>query len=177
MRWQEGDHTAFDELMPLVYHQLSLMARKRMRGERASHSFSTGDLVNEAYIKLFAHQGKQCVDRTRFFVLAARIMRHILINHANHKNTVKGGAGFIKVEMDLQDLGKLNYEQLSDLDEAIARLDKRNHLAAKMVELRFFCGFSIQEVAENLKCSPATVKRKLLLARSWLGRDLSKSAF
>ncbi len=172
-RWQEGDRDALEELIPLVYQQLCLIARKHMRGERADHSFSTGDLVNEAYFKLFGHQHKKWADRVHFFAVAGRAMRNILINHASRKNTLKrGGSEFERAIVELHQLGDRPQKVLSDLDEAITRLEKRDKYVALVVELRYFCGLTIEEMAEILPISAATIKRKLELARVWLDRYL-----
>ena len=172
-RWQDGDQAALDELLPLVYHQLCLIARNHMRGERAAHTFCTGDLVNEAYIKLFGHQHGKWADRVHFFAVAGRAMRNILINYANKKNTLKRGAEFERAAVALHRLGDRPHKLLTDLDRAIARLEQRDHHAALAVELRYFCGFTIEEMAELLPISAATIKRKLELARVWLDRYLS----
>ena len=173
IRWHEGDQGVLDELMPLIYHQLSLIARKHMRGERAGHTFSTTDLVHEAYLKLFKDQDKKWAGRAHFFALAGRAMRNILINHAAGKNTLKrGGSEFERATVALHDLGDRPHQVLSDMDEAIARLERRDKNAALAVELRYFCGLTLDEMAEVLSISPATIKRKLAFARVWLGRYL-----
>ncbi len=172
IRWQKGDSRALDELLPLVYHQLCLIARKHRRGERADHTFSTADLVHEAYFKLFGNQDKQWADRGHFFALAGRTMRNILINHAAGKNTRKRGAEYERAVVALHNLGDRPHQVLSDLDEAIVRLERRDKHAALAVELRYFCGFTVDEMAEVLPISPATIKRKLELARVWLDRYL-----
>ena len=172
-RWREGDQDALDELLPLVYHQLCLIARKHMCGERADHTFSTVDLVHEAYFKLFGNQEKKWADRAHFFAVAGLAMRNILINHAARKKTLKrGGPDNERAAVALHDLGDRPHQVLSDLDEAITRLARRDKHAALAVELRFFCGFTIAEISEVLPISSATIKRKLDLARVWLDRYL-----
>ena len=172
-RWQGGDQAALDELMPLVYHQLCLIARKHLRGERADHTYSTVDLVHEAYFKLFGNQDKKWENRVHFFAVAGRAMRNILINYAAARNTQKrGGSDFERAAVALHELGDRPHEVLSNLDEAISRLEERDKYAAFAVEFHYFCGFTIEEVTEILPISRATVKRKLELARVWLDRHL-----
>ncbi len=172
-RWQEGDPQALDELVPLVYYQLSLIAHKHMRGERADHSYSTADLVHEAFVKLYGGQEKKWENRVHFFAVTGKAMRNILINYAHRKNTQKrGGSNFERVTLDLSELGDQSPRKLEDLDEAMARLHRRDKLVALAVELRYFCGFTIDEMAEALETSPATIKRKLALACVWLDRFL-----
>ena len=173
-RWQDGDRDALDALVPLIYHQLCLIARKHMRGERNDHTFSTVDLVQEAFVKLVDNQGKQWAGRVHFFAVAGRAMRHILINHAAGKNTQKrGGSEFERAVVDIHQLGDRPQVILNNLDEAIERLALRDQQVAMIVELRYFCGFTIEELAEILPISPATIKRKLELARVWLDRFLN----
>ena len=172
-RWQEGDRDALDELLPLIYHQLCIMARKHMRGERADHTFSTGDLVNEAYTQLFGKKNKGWAGRAHFFAVAGRAMRNILINYANSKKALKRGGGQLeRAAVALHELGDRPLDVLNDLDEAITRLERRDPQAAVAVELRYFCGFTIDEIGDVLPISRATIKRKLKLAQVWLDRYL-----
>lgn len=172
-RWQEGDREALEELMPLVYQHLSLMARKFMRGERSSHTFSAADLVNEVYLRLFDNYEKQWESRVHFYAVAGKAMRYILINHAAKKKTQRrGGDEFERAIVAMHELGDRPQKVLSALDEAMERLKHRDLPTATMVELRFFCGFTIEEVADTMNSSPATVKRKLQFAKHWLDRYL-----
>jgi len=171
-RWQQGDSNALNELAPLVYHQLCLIARKHMRGERVSHSFSTADLVHEAYFKLFGNQDKQWANRVHFFALAGRAMRNILINHAAKRNTQKRGGEFEQAAVDLHNLAEIPHQTLGHLNQAITELEQRDHETALLVELRYFCGFTLEEMARALPYSSATIKRKLKFARVWLDRHL-----
>ncbi|CAM2064700.1 Sigma-70 family RNA polymerase sigma factor [Sulfidibacter corallicola] len=171
--WKKGDDDALDVLLPMVFHQLQAMARKHLRGERADHTFSTMDLVNEAYCKLFSRQKSDWNDRVHFFAVAGKAMRNILITHAVRRGTQKRGAGQIQwVPVDLQIVGEKSEEDLRGLDEALDALAKKNREAALIVELHFFCGCTLEEIGRMLEVSQATVKRRMKLAKAWLGRYL-----
>lgn len=172
-RWQDGDQEALEELIPLVYRQLRLMARGYMQRERADHTFSTTDLVHEAYFKLFKKEKGQWNDRVHFFAVAAKAMRYILITYAHRRETQKRGGNDIQwIPMDLQELGSRPAKVLSDLDEAIDGLEKKDKQAARMIELHYFCGLTIDELAQSFELSTATVKRRMSFARAMLGKYL-----
>ena len=172
-RWQDGDREALEELMPLVYHQLCVMARSFMRGERMSHTFSASDLVNEVYLRIFDGYEKQWESRIHFYGIAGKAMRHILINHAARKKTLRrGGPHAERAIVAMHELGDRPQKILTELDEAIERLRRRDQLIAVMVELRYFCGFTIEEISQTLEKAPATIKRKLQIAKTWLDQYL-----
>ena len=173
--WGEGDQNALDELFPLVYNELHRQAAKYLRGERAGHTLQTTALLHEAYLRLAGHGRGRWESRFEFFAFSAKIMRNILVDHARGKQREKRGAGALKVslaEMNFlvsqPDLG------LIALDEALDRLDKIDQQQVKVVELRYFAGLSLEETAEALQISRATVARDWNVAKAWLHRELTR---
>jgi RNA polymerase sigma factor (TIGR02999 family) len=147
-----------------------------MARERSGHTFQTSDLINEAYLRLVNQQSVEWQDRTHFFAVAAQIMRRILIDHARSYQYAKRGAGAEKIPLD--GVAVVNQERASELvalDEALVRLAAYDARKSQIVELRFFGGLSIDETAEVLKISPATVKRELQAARLWLNRLMTEN--
>lgn len=174
-KWQGGDRAALDELLPLVLHQLRAKARSLLAHERRDHTFSTSDLVNEAYQKLFAMGAGSWKDRGHFFAVAGKVMRNILITHAYSRNTQKRGGGEVeRVPIDLTTLGDEPFQVLTELDEALELLETRDQMTARVISLHCFCGFTIEEVSQILPVSASTAKRKLKLGRAFLGRCLSR---
>jgi len=171
--WSEGDQKAFDQLMPIVYHELRRLARHYMRGERAAHSLQTTALVNEAYLRLVNYKRMHWQDRVHFFAVSAQVMRRILVEHARRHN-LKRGAGVQHVSLEEGSLvnGQPDADlvALDDAMNALAQIDQRK---VKVVELRFFGGLSVEETAEVLKVSPVTVMRDWSAAKTWLYRELT----
>jgi RNA polymerase sigma-70 factor (ECF subfamily) len=171
--WSEGDRGALDRLTPIVYDELRRLARQYMRGERPGHSLQTSALVNEAYMRLVDYKRMQWQDRAHFFAVSAQLMRRILVDDARRHNLKRGG-GVPHVSLDEAALmGGGRSADLVALDgaiEALARLDPRK---AKVVELRFFGGLSVDETAEVLKISGITVMRDWSTAKAWLYRELA----
>lgn len=164
-----GRKSALDELLPLVYGELRLLARSHLRRERPDHTLQTTALVNEAYMRLLGGHELPWSDRAHFFRAAAEAMRRILIEHARARNRIKRGGGRIRVSLSRLNLG--NEEELDEilaLDEAIGRLEEQDPRAADVVRLRFFAGLSVQETAKALEMSERTVKREWAFARAWL---------
>jgi RNA polymerase sigma factor (TIGR02999 family) len=177
LRWRSGDNKALDELIPLVHAELRRLARLHLRRERSSHTLQTSDLINEAYLRLLKQQSVEWQDRAHFFGVAAQIMRRVLIDHARSYQYAKRGAGAEKIPLD--EVAVVNQERASELvalDEALVSLAAYDARKSQIVELRFFGGLSIEETAEVLKISPATVKRELQAARLWLHRMMSESS-
>jgi RNA polymerase sigma factor (TIGR02999 family) len=169
-----GDRAAFDELFPVVYEALRDIARRQLRQERTGHTLATTDLVHEAYLSLVGSQGASWNDRAHFLAVAARAMRHVLINHAVARAAQKRGGGRQQTTLDVDALpADMPGEEMIALDEALRRLEARNERYGRIVECRFFAGMSIEETGAALDISPATVKRDWLLARAWLHRELS----
>ena len=169
-----GDSAAFDQLFPLVYEELRRIAHRQLRGERTGHTLGTTDLVHEAYFALVGINQIGWSGRAHFLAVAARAMRRILINYATARNAQKrGGGAREQTTLDVDGLpAVMADEQILALDDALKRLEVRNDRYGRVVECRFFAGMSIEETAEALRISPATVKRDWLLARAWLQREL-----
>jgi RNA polymerase sigma factor (TIGR02999 family) len=173
--WSGGDEKALDELFPLVYDELHRQAGHYLRGERPGHTLQTTALLNEAYIRLAGHREGSWENRFQFFAFAAKIMRHILVDHARSKQRGKRGAGGLKVS--IADVNALTPEPNLDLlalDEALDRLNKIDEQQVKIVELRYFGGLSLEETADALEISRATVARDWNVAKAWLHRELTR---
>jgi len=169
----EGDGAAFDRLMPIVYDELKRLARGHMRGERTGHTLNTTALVHEAYLKLVDLNRIQYQNRSHFFAIAAQAMRRILVNHAHRRNAQKRGGG--QADLPLDDVVVMSDQQVAqllDIDDALQQLEALNERQSRVVECRFFAGLTIEETAQALDVSPATVKRDWTAARAWLNRTL-----
>ncbi len=172
-----GNREALNELLPLVYDELRVIARRRLSHERPGHTLDTVGLVNEAYLKLVQLDRIQWNSRAHFLAIAAQAMRHILVNHALKRKRIKRGGGAPHVQLDeAADLPTEEADRILALDEALEGLAAVNPRHAKVVECRFFVGMTIEETAAALGVSPATIKRDWSLLRLWLGRELGDSA-
>jgi RNA polymerase sigma-70 factor, ECF subfamily len=179
--WRNGDGQALDQLTPLVYAQLLAQARRHMRNERTGLTLQSTALVHEVYLRLVNANEVEWRDRVHFFALSAQIMRRILIDAARARGAAKRGGGAIRAEhssaIDLDQIptgasdGAASLCALDDALEDLARIDPRR---AKVVELRYFGGLSVDETAEAVEVSPQTVMRDWRLARAWLARELHK---
>jgi len=172
--WSEGDETALAKLMPLVHDELHQLAHQHMRRENAGHVLQTSALINEAYLRLVDQPQIRWQSRAHFFGIAARLMRHILVDDARKRNAAKRGGSFIQVPLD--EASTVIHEQAANvaaLDDALQRLEAIDERQGKIVELRFFGGLSIEETAEVLKVSPGTVMRDWTFARAWLRNEMS----
>jgi RNA polymerase sigma factor (TIGR02999 family) len=162
-----------DRMVPLVYDELRRIAHRQLRGERSDHTLDTGALVHEAYLKLSRLDRIEWRDRSHFLAAAAGAMRRILVDYAVARKTRKRGGARQRVPLeDVIVLTDDNAQELLALDDALRRLAVESERAARIVEWRFFGGMSIEETAEVLEISPATVKREWTLARAWLNREL-----
>ncbi len=171
LSWNNGNEKALDELIPLVYSELRRLARLYMGRERPNHTLQTSALINEAYLRLIDHEKVQWQDRAHFFAVASQIMRNILIDHARKYQSAKRGAGAQQVALDESViLNRQRASELLNLDEALTSLAAFDSRKSQIVELQFFGGLSIEEIAEVMKISPATVKRELKAAKLWLHR-------
>lgn len=180
--WGRGDQGALDELMPLVYTQLRAQARRYMRDERSGLTMQTTALVHETYLRLTRAEDVDWHDRVHFFALSAQIMRRILVDAARARAAQKRGGGAQRVEhsstVDLDQFPMADSEAassicaLDDALESLARIDPRR---AKVIELRFFGGLSVEETAEVLGISPRLVLRDWKVARDWLARELNRA--
>ncbi|MEZ5427778.1 MAG: sigma-70 family RNA polymerase sigma factor [Pyrinomonadaceae bacterium] len=171
----EGDKSAADELLPLVYDDLRRLARAYFAGEKQEHTLQATALVHEAYIRLVNWEKVSWQNRAHFFAVAAEVMRKILIDHARRKNARKRSGGQ-KILLD-EAVGHPFEKELDlvALDDALRSLENLDRRQAKIVELRFFGGLSIEETACVLKISEATVKREWVFAKAWFQRELTRN--
>jgi RNA polymerase sigma factor (TIGR02999 family) len=171
--WRKGDQTAEAKLVAAVYEDLRRIARRRLRAERRGHSLVPTALVHEAYLRLLALRRLEWQNRAQFFAIAARVMRRILVDHARVHDADKRGGTAVKVSLTAQLGAALPVDvDLIDLDHALTSLAAVHPRHAHLVELRFFGGFTIEEAAEVLGRSPASLKRDWAAARAWLFRHL-----
>ena len=171
--WSDGDQAALETLTPLVHEELRRLAHLYMKGERPGHTLQTTALVNEAYLKLIDQKRVKFKNRSQFFALAATLMRHILVDHARDRRSLKRGGGALKVSFEkaLIVSGDCN-EDLVALDDALVRLANVDMRKSKVVELRFFGGLSVEETAEVLDISAITVLRDWKFTKAWLLREI-----
>lgn len=179
-RWldalQAGDPAALDEIVRVLYDELRTLARSRLRAERAEHTLSATALVNEAYLKLAAHDRIGAASRTQFMAVAANTMRRILVDYARTRKRHKRGGGETPIPLEEVEpfLSEDEADEILALDETIARLAKRNPRAAKVVERRFYAGLSLEEIAQLLDISVRTVRRDWVVARAWLRKEVAR---
>jgi len=173
LKWSGGDATALEQLMPLVYDELRRLAVRYLRRERDNHSLQPTALVNEAYLRLVDQQKVEWQSRAQFYGLAARVMRNILVDHARSRQAAKRGGEQFRVSFDGDQQGIVVPEiKFLAVHEALERLATFDEQKARIVELRFFGGLSIEETAEVLGIGHATVERDWKLARAWLKLQL-----
>ncbi|PWU02709.1 MAG: RNA polymerase subunit sigma-70 [Terriglobia bacterium] len=173
---RQGDRAALDKLTPLVYQGLRRLANSYLRDQTSSHTLQPTALVHEAYLRLVDRSAADVQDRTHFFNLAATIMRQVLVDHARNKTAAKRGGGSSRVEFH----ETLNYsdEKAADLvalDDALKSLAAFDERKARTIELRYFGGLSVQETAESMGVSIATVGRETRYAEAWLRRELQRA--
>lgn len=172
--WGKGDQAALEKLMPLVYNELRRLATAYLRRERASHTLQPTALVNEAYLKLIDQRNAQWQNRAHFFGISAQLMRRILVDHARQHQAVKRG-GSNQQRLSITSAEEIAIQPAVDLlalNEALDELATMDPQQARIVELKFFGGLSIDETAEVLGISHATVERDWKMARAWLRRQL-----
>ena len=176
LRWRQGDPNALNALLPLVYEEMRRLAGSYLRSESAGHTLQPTALAHEAYMRLLDQRQVSWQNRAHFMGLAAQAMRRILVDHARRRGAQKRGGDAIHVALEDADVAAempealgVPVEALNDALDRLAALDERQ---ARVVELRFFTGLSIEETAEVLAISPATIKRDWTLARAWLHREL-----
>jgi RNA polymerase sigma factor (TIGR02999 family) len=173
-RWEEGDAGALDQLMPLMYERLRQLARQRLRSEPDA-SLNTTGLVHEAYLKLVDSPGVRVQDRGHFLGLASRVMRHLLVDHARTRRAAKRGLGIAALPLDeVTWIPDDAAEPVIELDQALQRLAAVDERRSRILEQRYFGGLSLEETAEALNVSLATVKRELRAARAWLAVELRR---
>ena len=173
--WSDGDQSALDKLVPLVQSELHRLAHHYMGRERPGHTLQTSALVNEAYIRLIDWRNVRWQNRAHFFAVSAQLMRRILVDFARERNYLKRGGGALQVSLSEAAAFALDKEgDLVALDEALVELSDMDRRKGQVVELRFFGGLSVKEVAEVLKVSEETVMRDWRLAKVWLLRQLGR---
>lgn len=170
--WSDGDERALEKLTPIVYEELRRLARYYMSAERTGHSLQTTALVNEAYLRLTDYKRMRWENRAHFFAVSAQLMRRILVDHARRHNLKRGGR-VQHVSLEESAVVGERDDDLVALDEALHALARFDSRKARVVELRFFGGLSVEETAEVLKISPITVIRDWNTAKAWLYRELS----
>jgi RNA polymerase sigma factor (TIGR02999 family) len=177
--WRGGDQAALDRLVPLVYAELHRIARRHMRNERAGNTLQTTALVNQAYLRLVDVKNADWNDRVHFFAVSARVMRRILVDAARARASGKRGGKLKRAShstaINLDEIPAFKRgEELAALDDALNALAQFDARKAKVIELRFFGGLSVEETAEVLQISPQSVMRDWKLAKAWLMRELSQ---
>jgi RNA polymerase sigma factor (TIGR02999 family) len=171
--WCEGDRAALDALMPLVEKELHRIASRYMSREAPGHALQTTALVNEAYLRLIDQKNVQWQNRAHFFGIAAQIMRRILLNYARDQHRAKRGGRAIHVSLsEAAVMTDVRSSQLIAVDEALKRLAEIDERKCRVVELRYFGGLSVEETAEVMNLSTATVNRHWNMAKAWLAREL-----
>jgi RNA polymerase sigma factor (TIGR02999 family) len=173
--WGGGDHAALDQLTPLVYAELRRMAGRYMQRENPGNTLQATALVNEAFLRLVDVTGIRWQDRAHFFAISAQMMRRILVDAARARGSGKRGGGAVRLDLN-ESIDALPQpdSRLVDLDEALESLAQFDARKAKVVELRFFGGLSVEDTAEVLKISKESVMRDWKLARAWLMRELAR---
>jgi RNA polymerase sigma factor (TIGR02999 family) len=174
--WSEGRREALDQLMPAIYQELHKIAGSYLRRERAEHTLQPTALIHEAYLRLVGPNLPSFKSRTHFYGVAAHVMRQILVEHARARGAAKRGAGGQKVSLD--DVTLFSAERTADLvalDDALTTLAGFDERKSKVIELRFFAGLSLDDTADALGVSVATISRELRLAQAWLQRELDRT--
>jgi len=175
-QWSQGREDALERLLPEIYAELRRLAASYLRGERRDHTLQPTALVHEAYIKLVDQRAVHWQNRAHFFGIAAQAMRRILVDYARTRAAAKRGAGRRPVPLDdALDVGAMPDLDLLALDEALVRLAAIDAQQGRVVELRFFGGLTMDETAEALRISPATVGREWALAKAWLFAELART--
>jgi RNA polymerase sigma factor (TIGR02999 family) len=174
VQWSHGDDHALDELTPLIYQDLRRLASYLLRGERPQHTLQPTALVNEAYLRLANDNKTPWQNRNHFFAVAARVMRHILVDYARFHQRAKRGGGVALLPIDeVFVFAPEASDDLLALNDALDRLGQFDPRKARVVELRFFGGLTVEETADVLQLSPNTILRDWNMAKAWLKREIS----
>ncbi len=180
-RWRQGEAEALNELLPMVYEEVRFLAHRLFAGEPGSHTLQTTALVSEVYLELAGMKPPRCVNRGQLIGFLAKVMRHILVDHARRRRSLKRGGDIAKVSIDekagepldsLTGLTLQRREELLDVDRALIKLEKEDPRLARVVELRWFLGLTTQEMADSLGVSRDTVSRDLTKAKAWLKAEI-----
>jgi RNA polymerase sigma-70 factor, ECF subfamily len=172
--WREGDQDALDRLLPLIRPELHRLARRHLGREAANHTMQASSLVQEAFLRLLPSANAGWRDRAHFFAVASRVMRHVLVDYARERKRIKRGRGVVHVDVDdAVVLSPDRVEEVVAVDLALERLAKADSRKARVFEMRFFGGMSVDETAEVLGVAANTVIRDWKFARAWLRRELA----
>ncbi len=172
-----GDRGALDELLPLLYEELRVLAHHRLAGERSDHTLNTTGLVHEAYLRLHDLKEIGLEDRAHFLAVASRVMRRVLVDYARRRNAAKRGGGWVKVEFqDRLQMSEPNARAIENLDEALSRLEAISARQSRLLEQRYFGGLKLEECAEALGVSLRTVNRDLRCAQAWLAQEIAPAS-
>jgi len=191
-QWRDGDERAFAQLSALMYEELRQLAQRHLQRERSNHTMQKTALVNEAFVRLVGQQSVDWQSRAHFIGLASKLMRRVLVDYARARLADKRGGGVGVLSHDemaapeadeapdttptaLQHLDAHTQEEVSAIDQALVRLEQIDARQAQIVEMRYFGGLTVEQTAEAMDISAATVKREWTLARAWLRRELGKS--
>ena len=175
--WSRGNRDALDTLMPLVHAELHAVARRHLGRERRGHTLQPSALVNEAYLRLVGERGMRWQNRAHFIAVAAQLMRFILVDHARRRRQPKRGGGALHVTLEHEAMSAPERSgEVVALDDALTRLAAIDERKSRIAELRYFGGLTVEETAEALSVSVATVMRDWRLTRAWLHRELSSVA-
>lgn len=172
--WKQGDQDALAQLTPLVYQELHRIARRYIASERPGHVLQPTALVNEAFVRLMQWQPDDWENRAHFFGVSATLMRRILVQFARDQKTAKRGGGALRVSLaDAEDVESSRNLDLVEVDDALGKLEALDPRQARVVELRFFGGLSLEETAEVMQVSVSTVRRDFRIAQAWLHQQLT----
>lgn len=172
--WRSGNQSALDRLIPLVYDELRRLASGYMRGERSNHLLQTTALVHEAYLRMIDSSGINYETRAHFFAVAAQVMRHILVDYARGQRRAKRGEGVPPVSLsDIAEITEHRTEEVLAVNSALEKLTAIDARKGRVFEMRYFGGMSVDEAAEALNLSPATVARDWRMAKAWLRREIA----
>ena len=175
LQWNGGNRGALDQLMPIITDELRKLARLQLQRERPGHTLQPTALVNEVYLRLVDAEQIEWQGRAHFFGISARLMRRVLVDHARGRRTAKRGGGAHRTALEIDQLAPASREvDLLALDEALEEMSRTNPEGSRIVEMRYFTGLTLGEIAEVLGVSRSTVKRKWLAARLWLHHELSR---
>ena len=173
--WSRGNREALDTLMPLVYAELHTVARRHLGRERRGHTLQPSALVNEAYLRLVGERGMRWQNRAHFIAVAAQLMRFILVDHARRRRHPKRGGGALHVTLEHEAMSAPERSgEVVALDEALTRLAAIDERKSRIAELRYFGGLTVEETAEAISVSVATVMRDWRLAKAWLQREMTR---
>ncbi len=176
IQWSNGNESALDDLMPIVYDELRRMAKRYMNSQSDGHTMQTTELIHEAYLKLAGNEETDWKNRAHFFGVASKAMRHILVDYARSKNSqrrggLEGRITFVENEI----VSNQRSGEIVALDDALLRLAELDERKSRVVEMKFFGGLKIEEIAEVLKVSVVTIKRDWSFARNWLLKEISQN--